>query len=31
MIQKIYKALVYTAVFPHNFVIGFIRGWKSVK
>lgn len=30
MLEKICKIVMYTITFPHNFVIGFIEGWKSV-
>lgn len=29
MIEKICKIVMYTITFPHNFVIGFIEGWKN--
>lgn len=29
MIEKICKIVMYTITFPHNFVIGFIDGWKN--
>lgn len=26
--EKIIKWTMYTVTFPHNFIIGFIKGWK---
>lgn len=28
--EFIIKWFAYTVTFPHNFVIGFIRGWNSI-
>lgn len=30
MIEQIIKITMYVATFPHNFVKGFIKGWKSI-